>query len=103
MDTSASRTTIRRAAAAAALIAALALTGCQTAAVTPETPVPVVVKQAPQPPAGIDTNRPADRVAEAIERNQDRMREYSKRFAGRPADRVVEELAREAAAASDQH
>ena len=40
MDTSASRTTIRRAAAAAALIAALALTGCQTAAVTPDSRSP---------------------------------------------------------------
>ena len=102
MDTSASRTTIRRAAAAAALIAALALTGCQSSAVTPH-PSPVAVPAAPQPPAGVDTSRGADRVAEAIERNQDRMHEYSKRFAGRPADRVVEELAREAAAAPQQH
>ena len=102
METSASRTTIRRAAAAAALIAAFALTGCQTAAVTPE-PAPVAVKEAPQPPAGVDTTLGADRVAEAIERNQDRMHEYAKRFAGRPADRVVEELAREAAAAPEQH
>ena len=101
METSASRTTIRRAAAAAALIAALALTGCQTAAVTPK-PAPVAVKEAPQPPAGVDTTLGVDRVAEQIERNQDRMAEYSKRFAGRPAERVVEELAREAAAA-EQH
>ena len=61
------------------------------------------MKEAPQPPAGVDTTLGADRVAEAIERNQDRMHEYAKRFAGRPADRVVEELAREAAAAPQQH
>lgn len=102
MNTSASHTSIRRAAAAAALVVGLALTGCQTAAQNPAAPKPAAVKQVPKAPAGIDTHRPADRVADAIERNEDRMEELSKRFAGRPADRIEEELAREAAAGQVQ-
>ncbi len=95
--TSASSMTVRRAVAVAALTVGLALTGCQTGATNP--PVPTPLKPAPQAPVGIDTGLPADRIAEDIERNEDRMRELSERFKGIPADRIEERLEREAAAA----
>ena len=99
----ASRTTARRTGAAVTLIVGLVLTGCQTAASAPSpAPKPAPASQqapaAPHAPGGIDTSRPADRVAEEIERNADRMAELSKRFAGVPADRIEEQLQREAAA-----
>lgn len=96
--TSTSRTNLRRAVAGCVLAVALALTGCQTP--TGHAAVPQVHRfpASPHAPIGIDVHRPADRVAEDIERNQDRMDELSKRFAGVPADRVEEQLAREAAA-----
>jgi hypothetical protein len=95
--TCASNTTVRRGVAAAALAAGLALTGCQAAA--SNHPAPAPAEQPPQAPAGIDTARPADRVAEIIERSTERNRELSERFEGVPADRVAETLAREAEAA----
>jgi hypothetical protein len=105
MNTSASPKSFRRAAAAAALVVGLALTGCQTAAVSDDGPKPAVkpVREAPQAPAGVDTTKQADRMAEQIERNHDRMREMSQRFAGVPADRIVEQLERERAAAEVAH
>ena len=101
MNTSPTRKSFRQAAAAAALILVIGLTGCQTAAVTQDDPKPAVdpVREAPRPPAGIDTSKQADRVAEQIERNEERKREMSKRFKGVPADRIVEQLEREANAA----
>jgi hypothetical protein len=94
--TSTSKTTVRRTVATAALAAGLALTGCQTSVNTHPNPVPA--EQPPQAPGGIDTNRPVDRVAEVIERDNERVTELSKRFKGTPADRVTETLAREAGA-----
>jgi hypothetical protein len=95
--TTTSRMTIPRSVAVFALVAGLALTGCQTPAGSA-----VVLKQhrfpATHAPAGVDVHRPADRVAEDIERNQDRMDELAKRFAGVPADRVEEQLAQVARA-----
>jgi hypothetical protein len=104
MDTtSTSRTTIHRAVAVCALVAGLALTGCQTPGEHVVAPRPHHFPTTPHAPVGIDVHRPADRVAEDIERNQDRMDELAKRFAGVPADRVEEQLAREAAAAKAPH
>jgi hypothetical protein len=96
--TSTSRMTIRRVVAVCALVAGLALTGCQTP--PDETAVPQLhhFPSTPRSPIGIDVHRPADRIAEDFERHNDRMNELSKRFAGVPADRVEEQLAREAAA-----
>lgn len=105
MNTSATRKSFRQAAAGAALILGLGLTGCQSATVTQEGPAPAVnpVREAPRPPAGIDTSKQADRVAEQIERNEERKREMSKRFKGVPADRIVEQLEREANAVEAPH
>lgn len=101
-STSAARMTARRTGVAFVLIAGLVLAGCQAALSAPSrTPRPAAAFQyapaAPYAPAGVDTSRPADRVAEGIERNADRMAELSKRFAGVPADRIEEQLQREAA------
>ena len=95
---SVSTRTTRRPVIVFALIIGLALTGCQTAVPGPA-PAVQPAPAAPHAPVGVDTNRPADRVAEEIERNADRMAELSKRFAGVPADRVEEQLRREAVAA----
>ncbi|WP_344063622.1 hypothetical protein [Microbacterium pumilum] len=93
---------IRRTVAVCALVAGLALTGCQTPRDVAVEPKPHHLPTTPHAPVGIDVHRPADRVAEDIERNQDRMDELSKRFAGVPADRVEARLAREAAEAMVQ-
>jgi hypothetical protein len=81
------------------------LTGCQT----PE-PVPQPVVQedphlsetyAEQAAARLReaySGRPADRVAEDLERQAAEAQAMRERFAGRPADRIVEELEAEARA-----
>ena len=65
-----------------ALIAGLALTGCQTAGEHVVARGLTTSADGASAPGGIDVHRPADRVAEDIERNQDRMDELAKRFAG---------------------
>ena len=48
-------------------------------------------------PAGVDINRPADRVEEQLQRNAAEAKANAGRFRGLPADRVEQLLAREAA------
>jgi hypothetical protein len=104
MDTtSTSGMTVRRTIAVCAVVAGLALTGCQTPREDAVVLTPHHFPTSAHAPVGIDVHRPADRVAEDIERNQDRMEQLSRRFAGVPADRVEERLAREAAEAEAQH
>ena len=103
--------------AVAIVVLAIGLGACQTpprGTVVPQEPV---VQSVPVP-AGIDTNRPADRIAEQLARESATVRlpswtdritaqiEYEAsltvkstgRFNGMPADRVEEQLARESAA-----
>ena len=85
---SASRRTTRLTGAALILIVGLGLAGCQTPAPDTAAPKPTAHHWAtvPQAPAGVDTNRAADRVAEEIERNADRMAELSSGSRGFPQD-----------------
>jgi len=51
-----------------------------------------------QAPAGVDLNRPADRIEEQLQRDAAAAKSNAERFKGVPADRVEEQLAREFAA-----
>ena len=117
-------TSARRVVPAVAIVAlAIGLGACQTpqrGAAAPEAPV----RQNAAVPAGIDSNRPADRITEQLERQArapqthfgswtDRITaqlEYeasltvssADRFRGMSADRVAEQIAREKAANSEE-
>ena len=73
------------------LIAGLA--GCMTGRVAAEPPAAVRNVVAP---AGIDLSQSADRIAAQLAQQAETNRANSIRFAGRPADRVAEALEREA-------
>ncbi|WP_137844847.1 hypothetical protein [Microbacterium sp. 2FI] len=89
------RVATRVAAIAAAATLLVGLTACQTGAAaqrgTTNGPAP---RPAAVVPEGIDTSLSADRIAEAIARQQ---AAYAERFRGVPADRIEEILQREAA------
>jgi hypothetical protein len=96
-------TSARRVVPAIAIVAlAIGLAACQTPQrgdAAPEAPV----RQNAEVPAGVDTWRPADRIAEQLERQVSRPTvQSSERFGGMTADRVAEQIAREKAASSEE-
>jgi hypothetical protein len=116
---------LRRAVPAIAIVAlAIGLGACQTPPRGAAVPEVAPVVQPAQVPAGVDSSRPADRIAEQLERLAkapathfpswtDRITaqlEYeasltvksTDRFKGMSADRVEEQIARENAAKSDE-
>ena len=91
----AGRHTTRIGAIVAAGVLLVGLTACQTPTAAERSANTVTgpgYRPAAVAPLGVDTARPADRIAEDIERQQ---AELSERFKGVPADRVEEILARE--------
>ncbi|GAB3602162.1 hypothetical protein [Microbacterium aureliae] len=98
MDTENRNTITRRVIAATVGAAALSfvIVGCQTGAVPAADTAPAARGAQVQPvPAGVDADRPADRIDRQIERLQ---AERAQRFAAMPADRAERILLREAAA-----
>ena len=96
---------IRRAVPAIAIVAlAIGLGACQTpprGAAVPEAPA---VIQHVEVPAGVDRTRPADRVAEQLERlKASQTAKSTDRFKGMSADRVAEQIAREQAANAEKY
>ena len=108
--------------AAVTTILVVGLAGCMTGRVSAGQ---IEVKQNPPVPAGVELGKPADRIAEQIERIQRAPREVSlpswtdriaaqaeyeasrpvdatDQFRGLPADRVEEQLARETASVADR-
>ncbi|MET0780968.1 MAG: hypothetical protein ABWZ16_05570 [Microbacterium sp.] len=88
-----SRTTRVIGVAALSTILVAGLAGCMTGRVASEPPVAVRNAVAP---AGIDLSQSADRIAAQLAQQAETSRANGIRFAGRPADRVAEALEREA-------
>jgi hypothetical protein len=83
--------------AVAAAGAVVVLTACQTPSLDEGRTTEPAPRTAPARPAGIDIDRPADRIDEAL-RRLDAARET--RNGGRPADRIEEQLILERDAAA---
>jgi hypothetical protein len=86
----------RWACAVAATGILLTLAACQSPAPNTEQITEAAPRTAPVRPAGIDIDRPADRIDEVVRRIE---AEREARYSGRPADRIEEQLIREQDAA----
>lgn len=86
----------RWACAVAAAGVVLSLAACQSPERDFEELTDPAPRTAPARPAGIDVDRPADRIDEAVRRIE---AARDARYSGRPADRIEEQLIRERDAA----